>query len=119
MLQKKHPLQRMVRKSAPVVLQFEDGQELAFNLAFDFNTLARIESKTGLKTLNIFTVWIEMSATVLSVMFWAAACTNHPEYDSDEGLAIIRSLMDRTMQTALQTRSGRLTCTSFHSTNEN
>ena len=93
MIKDKQALQRRIRPSVPVTLEFGD-EKISFNLSFDFNTLARIEEKTGLKTLNIFTIWIEMSASVLGVMFWAAVCNKHPEYDDAEGLVILRSMLD-------------------------
>jgi hypothetical protein len=86
-------VQRRVVRSVPVTLEF-DGRKRIFQLSFDFNTLARLEDKTKIKMLNIFTIWVEMSASVLGAMFWAAAVGSHPEYDSDEGLVAMRSYLD-------------------------
>lgn len=84
---------RRVARCVPVTLEF-DGSKHTFQLSFDFNTLARIEEKTKIRMMNIFSVWIDMSASVLGVMFWAAAAGNHPEFDSDQGLVAMRSYLD-------------------------
>ena len=95
MVDKKTPLQRMIRPSVPVTLEFSGGEKSkTFRLSFDFNALARIEEQTGLDMLNVFGIWTKMSATVLSAMFWAAALAHHPEYDSPEGLVAMRSYLD-------------------------
>jgi len=36
-----------------------------------------------------------LNASSLSLIFWASILACHPEYDSEEGLACIRSYMDR------------------------
>lgn len=94
MPEKKLPLARRVRPSVPITLELDQGQQATFRLSFDFNAIVRIEEKTGLRMLNVYAPWAGLSATVLSVMLWAAMLANHPEYDSDEGLAIVRSFLD-------------------------
>jgi len=74
-----------------------DGSTFPVNLQirFDFNVLARIEEKTGLKMLSGMAMWSQLSASVLSVMLWAAAIPSNPEYDSPEGLEAIRSYLNK------------------------
>lgn len=94
MPENKLPLARRVRPSIPITLELDRGENITFQLSFDFNAIVRIEEKTGLRMLNVYAPWAGLSATVLSVMLWAAMLANHPEYDSAEGLAIVRSFLD-------------------------
>lgn len=78
----------------PVKLELEDADGTKFTrnfrVSFDFNVLARIEEHTKLKMLGMG-VWGQLSASVVSVMFWAAIIPNEPDYDSELGLEVIRS----------------------------
>lgn len=94
MPEKKSPLQRRIAPSVPVVLEFPDEpKQIAFRLSFDMNTTVRIEEKTGLNMLGVTALWTNLSTKALRAAFWAAMIPNHPEYDSDEGLAAIGSLL--------------------------
>lgn len=87
------PLKRRIRPSVPVDLEV-DGEKHTFDLAFDFNALARIEEKTDLKTINILAIWRNLgSARVLGAVFWAATLLYQPEYDSEEGYRVLQSLL--------------------------
>lgn len=98
-------LKKRIAPSVPLSLELTDdtGEKFVknFKLSFDFNAKAEIEERTGLNLLTA-EVWTNLSAKVLSVMFWAAALANHPEYrtkdaegnETDEGLEVIRSYME-------------------------
>lgn len=103
----KTALKKRIVASVPITLKLEDGaggeMSRSFNLAFDFNAISRVETMTGLGVLNA-EIWKKPSATNISILFWAAVCVNHPEYDYDpatdesearaEGLVVLRSYMD-------------------------
>ncbi len=92
-----------------VVLEDADGKhEHKFKLAFDFNAFAVIEKHLGINLLAEFAPIFNISASSISVFFWAAALAYQPEYgnvsscpkcgteiktngDSTEGLEVIRS----------------------------
>jgi hypothetical protein len=99
MVSKMTPLRRRIAPSVPLTLNIvdADGSTFAVNLQlrFDFNVLARIEEKTGLKMLNGMEMWKNLSASVLSAILWSAAIPSSPEYDSDEGLEAMRSYLDK------------------------
>lgn len=90
-------LKRRIAPSAELVLPLvdDDGAKFTrtFRLSFDFNAIALIEERTGLSLLN-GEIWQHPTAKVLSIMLWAAILAHHDEYDSDIGLAVIRSYMD-------------------------
>src|SRR5262249_33476256 len=65
-----------------------------FNLTFNFDAIIRIEQKTGMKLLDKSILSEMLSLTVLSAAFWGSVCENHPEYESDEGLRNLRSLLN-------------------------
>ena len=92
-------LRRRIAPSVPLSLKIVDADGSTFdvnlNLRFDFNVLARIEEKTGLKTLSGMYMWANLSASILSVMLWSAAIPSNPEYDSPEGLETMRSYLDK------------------------
>jgi hypothetical protein len=90
------PLRRRITPSVPLNLKISDSSgefEVALRLQFDFNVIARIEQETGLNLLND-NVFKKQSATVLSVMLWATALPNNPEYDCEDGLETMRSYLD-------------------------
>jgi hypothetical protein len=93
------PLRRRIAPSVPLSLKIiDDGGDtftVNLHLRFDFNVLARIEEKTGLTMLSGKDMWSNLTASVLSVMLWAAAIPSSPEYDGDEGLEILRSYLDK------------------------
>jgi hypothetical protein len=93
------PLRRRIAPSVPLNLTIvnEDGSTFAVSLQvrFDFNVLARIEEKTGLKMLSGMDMWAKLSASVLSIMLWSAAIPSNPDYDSPEGLEAIRSYLNK------------------------
>jgi hypothetical protein len=99
------PIKRRIAPSVPLKLELADDNGATFvrnfRLSFDFNALARIEEKTGLRMLGIG-VWTQLSAKVVGAMLWAAILANHPEYDTreadgertDDGLEAISSYVD-------------------------
>lgn len=76
-------------------LRDDDGSvfQRNFRLTFDFNAFARIQERSGLDMMSQ-NVWALLTPASLSVMLWAAVLACHPEYDSDDGLIVIRSYMD-------------------------
>jgi hypothetical protein len=97
---KQHPhaaLRRRLVPSAPLMLTLaEDGGSTvthAFRLSFDFNALARVEELTGLNVLS-GEIWAHLNPKTLGALFWGAILANHPEYNCEEGLEIVRSFMD-------------------------
>lgn len=94
MAQKKQPIERRIYPSHPVTLELEEGKTATFNLTFNFDAIIRVEQKTGLKLLEKSILSEMLSLTVLSAAFWGSACENHPEYETDEGLRALRSLLN-------------------------
>jgi hypothetical protein len=117
---KESALKRRIPPSVPLTLELQDHtgakSSKSFMLCFDFNAIATVEEMTGLGMLN-GEIWelfgrdeeekkgdVKQSkkhvrpkgsgAKALGVMFWAGVLAHHPEYDSEEGLAVIRSYMD-------------------------
>jgi hypothetical protein len=89
----KTAIYRRIAPSVPLSLTFKDetGEKtLHFRLAFDFNTAAAIEDKTG-KNILRGELLEDLTAKNLSAAFWAMLLLNHPEYDSDEGLLAVRT----------------------------
>jgi len=90
-------LRRRIAPAVSLTLELEDdsGGHLTrtFRLSFDFNAIALVEERTGL-TLLAGDIWKNLSAKVLSIMLWASVLAQHAEYDSEEGLHVIRSFMD-------------------------
>lgn len=87
-------LRKWLAPSVPftVVLQDNSGRfEHNFKLAFDFNALALIEAHLGVNLLAQFSGIFNISATSVSIFFWAAAQAYQPEYAGDEGLECLRS----------------------------
>jgi hypothetical protein len=103
--EKKSALKKRIAPSLPLKLELVDDNGSTFTrnfrLSFDFNALARIQEKTGIRMLGL-EIWGALSASVLSVMFWASVLANQPDYNTvdedgkptDEGLEVIRSYMD-------------------------
>jgi hypothetical protein len=91
------PIKHRIAPSVPVTFTVtaDDGTSStrSFRLSFDFNVLARIEEKTGLRMLG-YDVWRNLSAKTVGVMFWAAALPHHPEYEGDEGHEALCSYLD-------------------------
>ncbi len=90
-------LRKWLAPSVPftVVLQDANGKfEHGFNLCFDFNALALIERHLGVNLLAQFSQIFTISATSVSVFFWAAIQAYHPEYEGQEGLNVVRSYLN-------------------------
>lgn len=101
------PLKRRIAPSVPLTLTLTDdnGAEFAreFRLSFDFNAAALVEDKTGLNLLTA-EVWVKLTSSNLSILFYASLLAHHPEYGkvgdegcthaTDTGLEIVRSYMD-------------------------
>ncbi|HLZ07507.1 MAG TPA: hypothetical protein VKT80_02895 [Chloroflexota bacterium] len=96
MTEKTIALKRRIGQSHSLRLELEDevGGKFVrnFRLCFDFNAITLIEERTHLSLLT-GEIWKNASAKTLSIMLWAAVLAHSPEYDSDEGLAVIRSYM--------------------------
>jgi hypothetical protein len=72
-----------------------DGKfEHSFKLCFDFNALALIEKHLGVNLLVQFSQIFSISASSVSVFLWAAIQAQHPEYEGEEGLAVVRSYLN-------------------------
>lgn len=90
-------LRPRIAPAIPLTLELED--EIAgtltrkFRLSFDADAIARVEALTGISFLN-GDIWRQPSVPTLGILLWAAALEHSPEYDSDEGLAVIRSYLD-------------------------
>lgn len=93
----KPPIRRRITPSVPLHLRVENSDKSAFELdlrlSFDFNAMALIEEKSGLNMLD-GTAFNNPSASVISVLLWAAMQENHPEYEGDEGLAAVRTWLN-------------------------
>ena len=65
----KTALKKRIVASVPITLTLEDGaggtMSRSFNLAFDFNAIARVETLTGLGVLNA-QIWKHPSAKNIS-----------------------------------------------------
>lgn len=122
-LELKNALRRRVAPSHQMTLDLidDDGSKFSktFRLSFDMNVIVLIEEKTGLGLAN-GEIWDYLGekmarksksedskhtareygahpsiAAVVSTMLWAALLPHHgDEYESDEGLAVVRSYMD-------------------------
>lgn len=97
-MQEVSQLRKRLAPAVPITLELLDDNgdkfSRSFKLCFDFAAGVAIEQKTGLN-LRDFKILTEMDKpTAMSVVFWAALLRHQPEYDSDEGLEIIRSYMD-------------------------
>jgi hypothetical protein len=91
-------LRRRIAPSVPLTLQLKDDGGASFTrefrLSFDFNVCATIEEKTGVNVLDASDFLPKLtSPKVISTAFWAALLPHHADYDSDEGLIVIRSYM--------------------------
>jgi len=98
-------LRRRIAPAIQVTLELQDEggspYKASFQVSYDFNAAAAIQEHTvskahpeGLK-LTDASVWSHASEPIFfSVMFWAGIIARHPEYNSDEGLEVIRSYMD-------------------------
>lgn len=93
MPQTKPLVARKIRPSTPLKL---DATE--FQIGFDFDALARIEDRGGVKlevAFDWFDLWRKITpAKVLAATVWSTICTFHPQYDSDQGYRVISSLLD-------------------------
>lgn len=91
------PLRKWLAPSVPytVVLRDEQGEfRHDFKLCFDLNALALIESTLRVNLLANFAAVFNVTATAVSVYFWAAAQAYQPEYAGEEGLDVIRSFFN-------------------------
>jgi hypothetical protein len=88
-------LRRRIAPSVPLTLDLEDDSGAkftrSFKLCFDFNAIALVEDESGYSLLD-GEIWKHPTAKNLSIMFYAAALAQHPEYEGH--LDVIRSLMD-------------------------
>lgn len=127
MAERKTPLARRIRPSVSIDL----GEGVELQLSFSMNALARIEERINQQRLaalaarvadpkelvklhertklslieNIFNLWLAMSSyDVLRTTFWSAVVENRPEYDSEEGFAIVTSYLDTSNVTAVGTK---------------
>jgi hypothetical protein len=96
-LQMQSALKMRIAPSVPLSLQLEEDNGAKFTknfrLSFDANAAAEVEERTGFNMLR-GEIWEKLSFKNLSIMFWACALANHDEYDSEEGLRVVRSYMD-------------------------
>jgi hypothetical protein len=91
-------LRKRLAPATPITLEMTDDNGDKFSrslkLCFDFAAGVAIEEKTGLN-LRDFKILTEMEKpTAMSVVFWAALLRHQPEYDSEDGLEVVRSYMD-------------------------
>jgi hypothetical protein len=89
-------LRRRIAPSVPLLIEYTDEQgsfSHAYRVSFNLNVLAEISEKTGLSALT-GDIFIKLSARVLRVMLWAALLPQHPEFDSEEGLEVVGSMLD-------------------------
>jgi hypothetical protein len=94
MPEKKRPIERKIYPSYSITLDLDDGKKATFDMTFNFDAIIRVEEKTGLKLLEKSILAELLSLRVLSAAFWGSVCENHPEYESDEGLRSLRSLLN-------------------------
>ena len=95
------PLRKRIVKALPFTLDVADDGKVNFLLSYDFNAAAAFQEKTvskqhpeGLKLQELST-WKHVTEPIaISALFWAGIILRHPEYNSDQGLEIIRSNMD-------------------------
>jgi len=95
------PLKKRIVKALPFTLDLGDFGKFDFQLCYDFNSAAALQEKTiskqtpaGIKLQELMT-WTHVSEPIfISALFWAGIINRHPEYNSDDGLEIIRSYMD-------------------------
>jgi hypothetical protein len=98
-------LKKRIVPALPITIEVKDegGQpyKLEFHLSYDFNAAAALQEKTvskqypmGIK-LPELSAWSHVTEPIfISALFWAGIIVRHPEYNSDEGLEVIRSYMD-------------------------
>jgi hypothetical protein len=81
-------LKKRIAPGAPLTLtlRVQDGGKMTrnFNLCFDVNAIAHIETTSGKSVLR-GEIWKHLNAANLRVMLWAAVLANHPEYDTKDG----------------------------------
>lgn len=87
-------LRKRLVPSVPFTISFEDSLgkfEKSFRLCFDFRALAAIEQILHVNLLANFASIFSVSATSVSVFFWAAILANHEEFADADGLDVVRS----------------------------
>jgi hypothetical protein len=93
---KRPVLRRSITPSIPLKLDLHDAEgdfAAELQLRLDNSAMVRFEEKSGVNTLaqGPLEIWAGMDARRLSALLWAAVLAHNPEYDSDEGLEVIRS----------------------------
>lgn len=96
-MQNNPALRRRIAPAVPLSLEMvnDDGTKfgVSLKLSFDFNATSALEEKTGLPL--VLSIWENInSPKIFSAMVWSACLTHQPDYDSEEGLEVIRSYMD-------------------------
>lgn len=99
----KNALRRRITPFVPFSMTVEDADggkfEVHFKLAFDFNSYALFEEKTGLSVLT-GGAFGKPSARNTLVLLWAAVQIYQPEYAGDTGLSAIGSMLSLDMAPA-------------------
>lgn len=98
-------MKRRIVRALPFTLDVAGVGKLEFQLSYDFNAAAALQEKTtckahpaGIKLQELATWKFVNEPIVISALFWAGVILRHPEYNSDEGLEIIRSYIDEGQQ---------------------
>jgi len=98
-------LKKRIIQALPLTLDVQDDggvtEKKEFHICYDFNAAAALQEKTvckkypmGIK-LTELAAWSHVGEPIfISALFWAGIIARHPEYNSDEGLEVIRSYMD-------------------------
>lgn len=94
----KSQIRQRITPWVPFVLEWTDAdgakQSQSFKLSYDLNAFMLIEQALG---ISMFTdagdIFDTPSATNTSVLLWAAVQENHPEYEGQDGLRAIRTLL--------------------------
>jgi hypothetical protein len=95
----KEALRRRIAPGVSLTLDLteDDGSKFqrTLKLSFDFNAMALVHERTGVDMANTYPFnKVNLAPPTLSVMLWAAILANHPEYEGEEGLGVLRSYMD-------------------------
>ena len=105
---RKSAVRHHLAPSVPLELTLVDkfgSRKMEFALAFDFNSFALIEEKTGENMLLAGPFFDDLNANKLRVAFWAALQVNHQDdYSGDEGVEVVGPYI--TVANAAQTREG-------------
>jgi len=67
--------------------------QLSLKLSFDFNAMALVEDKLGMSMLS-GEVFENPSAKHTMVLLWAAMQENHPEYEGEDGLECVGTMLN-------------------------